>query len=215
MICVGGNMWWLIWASHLFDVLICRPRRLPSRRRYLFYQEALDSKVSKKLQPFFRPGINKASFVEYMSLYILWLSPFGIIWINMVCLCLFHIPMISDWIQIGWRTIAMYDWRIIIYDVFLRYVEQITFLPDEMSTTLLCFIWMTWKQANPMKFPLLLKAAFGGGGRGQAVVANEACKGLHLQRLNLRRFPHSFVWSRLTLQKSLRNVARRLKWALS
>ena len=27
-----------------------------------------------------------------------------------------------------------------------------------------------------MKFPLLLKAAFGGGGRGQAVVANEACK---------------------------------------
>lgn len=29
-------------------------------------------------------------------------------------------------------------------------------------------------QANPMKFPLLLKAAFGGGGRGQAVVANEA-----------------------------------------
>ena len=25
-----------------------------------------------------------------------------------------------------------------------------------------------------MKFPLLLKAAFGGGGRGQAVVANEA-----------------------------------------
>ena len=104
---------------------------------------------------------------------------------------------------------------LVIYDVFLRYVEQITFLPDEMSTTLLCFIWMTWKQANPMKFPLLLKAAFGGGGRGQAVVANEACKGLHLQRLNLRRFPHSFVWSRLTLQKSLRNVARRLKWALS
>jgi len=29
-------------------------------------------------------------------------------------------------------------------------------------------------KANPMKFPLLLKAAFGGGGRGQAVVANEA-----------------------------------------
>ena len=78
MICVGGNMWWLIWASHLFDVLICRPRRLPSRRKIPVLPGSPGLKSVQEATAFLQArDLTRLHFVEYMSLYILWLSPFG------------------------------------------------------------------------------------------------------------------------------------------